>query len=314
MAYSRNLTRIRDKYDKRSLISASMLDSCLIFDLADGGSLVCSRICANLKSSEILGKTIFDIMSSKEAEFLFSYCKGYTDRPAAVKTNFGIAILYPHLVPATSCCVLSFPAVGGSEYCIALMRSGKKLLLSDEAQGALKRRKLLKDECIEQCNILMENTAAVFDGSDATLENDGMTEAVVDRIYDISRYASCHAGVVCGDPLNSAVEFDNPLFICFMLILLFTARRVSARTDSGVVVEQTQYGAYITVSFAGLKGVRLDSLEEMVACRRIADRRNLLFEVMAGDNVVHITFSPVRREWSYLELKSPECNDGERRV
>lgn len=306
MVYGKNFKRVRGKYDKRSLINAYTLDTCLIFDIADGGSLVCSRACSNIGNGRITCGTLFDIMSDKEVEFLFSYCRSYTNIPAAVNTKYGIAILYPHLVPASSCCVLSIPGMGGEAYTLALMRTGNPLILSDEVSSILHRRKVIKEDCLERCNLLMESTSGVFDGSELSVDGEGMTAAVADRIHEISRYAGCYAGVICGESLNSAVQFDNPLFISFTLILLCIARGVSARRDAGVALEQTQYGAVITVSFAASDRVKLEELESFAACRRIADRRNLLFEIMVSDSVVHIRFSPVRREWSYLELKSPD--------
>ncbi|MBQ9112252.1 MAG: hypothetical protein IJY08_01590 [Clostridia bacterium] len=307
MVYSRNLTRRVDKYDKRSIMTAEILDSCYIFDISDGGSLVASRVADGKRR---IGDTLFDLISPAEADFLLSHCKSYTSQPAVINTRYGIAVVFPHLMPAASCCVLCFPTMGGDEFCIALSRLRRAHCVSPEAGRVLKRRRMPDGGCLTRCRILLERTDAVFSGTEVLFECSGdITDIVADRIYDISCYAACPAGVVCGDALISVGDFDFSLFVCFIVILMFCARCVSPMRAVSVTIEQTEYGAAVTVSFEVFAGIDVDGLEEIRSCRRMAFRRNLLFEVMSGDSVVHIRFSPVRREWSYLELKSPEKRD-----
>lgn len=305
MIHSAKVSRKRDKYDKQYLKNAPIYDSYFVFDMALGGSFVCGR---NISKRSYSISSVFDIMSDEECKFAFEYAKSYTSVPAAVSTRFGIALLLPHLAPSSSLFAVVAPRVRGDVLCKVMRIDKKEPVYSPEALTKIKRRVSLKDGELDECRELISRIESVFvDVSEEPMLSGNIDDTVIDRAFEISCYAGCPIGILCGESLKAIGDFDYSLFVGMLFVLLTCARRVSPKKEASLVIEQTSYGSVFTVSFE-LSGVSQDRLYEVDSCRRIASRKNILFEVMADNKVAHVRFSPISHEWSYLELKSPENN------
>ena len=139
---------------------------------------------------------------------------------------------------------------------------------------------------------------------DDTMLSGDINDKVIERAFEVSCYVGCPIGVICGEALKAIGDFDFALFVSMLFTLLMCANRVSPKSEASFWAEQTECGAAFTVSFE-LSGISFKDIYEIEACRCIAERKNILFEVMSDDKLVHVRFSPICREWSYLELKSP---------
>ena len=95
-------------YDKRLVWAREILDECYVFDISNGGLFIAQRA---YSENNLVGKSIYDIMSAEAVEEMVAHLMSYTDVPMFVSTSRGIAIAVPSLVPSCSLGVLVF-AVG----------------------------------------------------------------------------------------------------------------------------------------------------------------------------------------------------------
>ena len=98
-------------YDKRLVWAREILDECYVFDISNGGLFIAQRAHAE---NNLVGKSIYDIMSAEAVEEMVAHLMSYTDVPMFVSTSRGIAIAIPSLVPSCSLGALVF-AVGKTD-------------------------------------------------------------------------------------------------------------------------------------------------------------------------------------------------------
>ncbi len=300
-------------YFKPNVSISEIYDDRCIFDLSRGCKIIVS--CAD-KAYRKMGETIYDVMGIDEAEELRQYLLEYGELPMAVSTDFGIAIAIPWLAPSSSLGILIFPYVGGAELCRVARRKGWKLKLSSavSAMGlrSSKRSYAEEDTCVRHWELIHEALSPYSSLSNDRLPSGDITAMLEDRVYALSYYTCCPAGLVCHDAVEEFGTFDFSLFTAFVLVFMMCARIVSGRSEISVSFESNSIGTVIRMSFtvAKRKGSKIVGVDDF---RTLAMRKNLFFEYMVGDGVAHVRFSPISPDWALLGLKSPDPSEMLRR-
>lgn len=303
MIYSKYLSgKYKDQiYFKQNVRDAYVYDDRCVFDITRGCTFVAR--CTD-KSRKGMGESIYDIMTSDEADELIRYLLSYGEYPMAVSTCFGIALVIPWLVPSSGLGVLAYPCVGAEEICRVAKRKRWKIRLSASV-AAMRLRSSKKsyreeDECIREWELLHESLAPCH-----ALKLGDITHILEERVYALSYYTGCPVGIVCNDPVEEFGSFDLQLFTALVLVLMMCARAVSQRGEASVAFESNSIGSVIRMSFtvAKYRKKRVFGIEDF---SRTAERKNLFFEHIEGENVIHVRFSPVSPDWALLGLKSPD--------
>lgn len=293
-------------YFKQNVSDAYVYDDRCVFDLTRGCTFIAP--CAD-KARKHMGESIYDIMTNDEAEELIRYLLNYGEYPMAVSTYFGIALAIPWLAPSSGLGVLVFPYVGTEEICRVAKRKRWKLILSSSVR-AMKLRSSKKsyreeDECVRSWELLHESLAPYELLKGVALPFGDITHKLEERVYALSYYTGCPVGIVCNDPVEEFGAFDLQLFTALVLVLMMCARTVSPKREVSVSFESNSIGSVIRLSFIVAK-YRKKRVFGIDGFYRIAERKNLFFEHVEGENVIHVRFSPVSPDWALLGLKSPD--------
>ena len=278
-------------------------DDIYVYDIADFCKLISTR---ELHKRRDMGESIYDIMSTDGVLEILDYVKTYTEIPLLVKTVHGVALIIPSLVPSTSLFVLSYVSVGGERLYAYCKQSGASVCYS----GELEREELSENTALprsleQYCERYLCRIAAAFEGTarGQLLEGD-ITNILEERIYAISYYAGCSASVLSAEPIVAFGEFDFSLFTAFVFCFMIVARRYSRRNELALVLENKSFGISVMASMS-VKGRQICDCAEIREFTTITDRKRGFFEYMCDGAVAHMRFSPVAKDWSYLNIKSP---------
>ncbi len=290
-------------YSKKSVWEREILDNCYVFDFASGCRFIARRA---LHSHQIGGKSIYDIMSREGAEEMLAHLMSHTDVLMFVKTSLGPAVVVPSLVPSCSLGVLVF-ATWDTDDVFREARAGRmKVAFSRElTAGRTIRHTKSSIKNAERSALLLSRLREAFAGThERQLVSGNITSRLEERIYALSYYVGCPVGIVCEQPIIAVGDFDLSLFVAFTAITLMCARDVAPLREASVALENNDYGISVRVSMvtAGQHKKKLKGVEDF---RALADRKRMLFEYLWDPEIIHIRFSPIAKDWSFLEVKSP---------
>ena len=304
MAYSRLLSGIYNGrlYDKTHVMKARLYDSCYFFDMADGCRFIASR--APYKERNI-GESIYDIMTEDDVEVMRRHLMSYTAVPMAVNTSKGIAIALPHLVPHCSLGILSYPIMGGENFCRVARKNKWNIVMTDSLSHRRFHTTELSDTVVAYCEQLERLHYHAFGGLISSVSFKGdITSEVEKRIYSLSEYIGCPVGIVLSEPIEVVGDFQFPLFVAFAAIFMICAREVAPNREASVKLDVSGDRICVTLSFM-TGGSACEDILGLEYFKALSERKHMRFEYMAGDNLIHIKFAPMGIEWSLMGLKSP---------
>ena len=278
-------------------VPSEPLDSCMVFDLSKGGRLVASRMRGKIKAADFLS----DIMSADELAFLTDYLNGYGELPVMVSTARGFAVAITLLYPSTSLCVLSFPSIGGENFLRVVKNQRWNIALSPVAERRQLRRTGIREGHIEECvrlrNLLSNCFAPCVDSIEYS-----RSEFLKRRTLFIAEYVSRRSRITLGDSVVISNDFDLPLFISFVLLLTLGGR--ASRADECAKISLREHACGIETVIVEKPGQDHSRISETLA--DICGRANIPFECFVKDGRLCTRIVPVRRDWAYLGIKSPE--------
>lgn len=307
MIYSKYLTGNYqgEPYSKEQAKLKGTYDDIYVFDMADFCRIVTAR---ELHKDRNMGESIYDIMTQEGIYEMLEYSKTYTDIPMLVKTAYGPALLIPSIVPSTSLLVLSYISVGGENLYKYCKDNGASVRYSSELDTAgINADFEMPDAVSRYCERYLQRIENAFKNvASGKLLSGDITLLLEERIYALSYYAGCSVSILCEEPIIAYGEFDFSMFVAFVFALMLTARRFSNKKEMALTLENKSYGTAILVSMA-TQGNKVYDSDELRVINAIADKRRRFFEHMCDDFISHIRFSPVSKDWSYLEIKSPSA-------
>lgn len=301
------LSQEKQEYTPLTVMARPHADRCYIFDLADDGMLIASRAPF---AEEAQSESIRAYLSLGTWEELRAHLLSYSVCPMVVDTHLGTGVVLPTLTPDASLGVLCIPTIprdllvrlaGCGRYGDFVLASS----LSDIRIRQSSRTEAARPAFLAWTNELLR----VFDVGALPTECDRLFPINVflrERAHQLASYLGCpiewHE---YGDVTNYG-DFELPLFTAFLLNALCLARRVATNRRAYVSIGTTNFGCTVGVRFLKREGTVTEHLQELLSLRALAERKNLLFDYAEGEGMLHIRFAPVSKDWSYLELKTPD--------
>ena len=291
-------------YDKNRVWEREILDNSYVFDIAEGGVFIARRA---VSSRRDIGKSVYDIMSREGAEEMIAHLMSHTDVLMFVKTVLGPAIVVPSLVPSCSLGVLVFDTQDTEDVFRAARVNKMRAAYSRELiAGRCIRNTKSSLKNAERSALLISRLYEVFAGTHTDqLVSGDITSLLEERIYALSYYVGCPVSVVCDRPIVSVGDLDFSLFVVFVLISLMCARDISPLRDATVTIENNDYGLSVRINIVSEKQSK-EKITPIESFRALAYRKRMLFECHWETEGIHTRFSPLSKDWSLLEVKSPD--------
>ncbi len=274
-------------------------DSCMVFNMAKGTRLVASRMRAGLAPPSALSK----IMPAEELAYLIEYLNGYAQRPIAVSTSLGWAVAIPLLYPSTSLCVISVANVGGENFLRVAKNQKWDIALSPLAAKRQLRSTGIRaghaEESLRLWNTLCDCFSPFPDASDFGCSPSALLRA---RALSVSEYVSRRARIKVEDALFASEELDLPLYLAFILLFVLNGYADRAEECAKISVSDHAHGIEaVIVEKAGRDRARIAGF-----LSDVCSRANIPFEYFYEDGRVFARLVPIRKDWAYLGIKSPE--------
>lgn len=270
-------------------------DSCFVFDMSRRGRLVACRTGRITQSPRGIG----DIMSEDELSALEEYLMSYDERPMIVSTLFGWALAISWMFPSTSLCILSVADIGGEAFFRVASKEGWDVALSPSAAKRRFRITGIREGHREESRRLWLSLSVCF--APICHERDVACE-LRDRALAIAAYVSREARVSVDKLISVPDEIDAPLYVAFLLLLMLGGKASAACECAKISVSDRERGIEaVIIEQTGRRGARIFEL-----LSEICGRSNAPFEYFCEDGRVYSRIVPLRRDWAYLGIKSPE--------
>lgn len=295
-------------YMKQNVRNSKMFYNYYIFDISDGCSFIAERVTNRSPLSE---RSLYDLMSADQVSEAISHATSYTETPLFVSTSRGVAMLLPHIVPCSSLGILLFPHFGG-DYLFRIYKHMGWQARYGIGTDALSTR--YSKNCIKYTPLaeeLNDRIHSAFDWTTSAFATDlrgDVTHRLEDRIYAMSYFTGCPAGLVCNEKIEVLGEFDFPIFTAFLLMMSTIVCKTSQSGECSVALSKSDNEVEIRVDFlADSKNIGREP--SVIALRKIVDRKRMCIVPFASDNIVYYKFYPTVKDWSLLGIKSP--SDGQ---
>lgn len=274
-------------------------DSCMVFNISKGTRLVASR----MREGVIPPASLKEIMSADELAFLVEYLNSYAHRPIVVSTSLGFALVFPVLYPSTSLCVMSIADIGGENFLRVAKNQKWDIALSPIAAKRQLRSTGIRAGHVEVSTHLWNMLLGCF----APFDNIGdysPHELLEFRAIAITEYVSRRARIMLDASIFASEEIDFPLYLAFILLFVMSGYASGAEECAKISVSDHSHGIEVSiVEKAGRDRARI-----VGALSEVCGRDNIPFEYFYEDGRVFARLVPIRKDWAYLGIKSPESN------
>ncbi len=279
-------------------------DNCYVFDVTRGSRIVAKRSSGD---SPAIGDCFSNLLNINEREILKDYVVAFEPRPLLLDTSIGYAIIYGNLYPTSLICPAVFPMADKNAVLRAAM-SGKYgeffIPSAPRSFGKAGRKDIVAGEALaalhEMCgNCLSNNFFSKYS------ENVNIADLLIERVCNLAVFSGCAVKCLSEESIMCKASFDMPLFTAFILLSFLLCRRMAKRREAVVTLENISEGPAACVEFEPLPDMSEDIIPEVSTISGITDRLNMIFERSCTRELIRLKLCPVRKDWSYLELKSP---------
>ena len=289
------------------IMACKHMDACYLFDLYDDGMLIASRAPAGKSPQSESIRSYFDLATWDEIR---NYLLSYPTQPMVADSRLGTGIVIPSLTPSSSLglfCVPNLPR----DLLIRLAKLGLcgEFVCTASTADIRARRSKRTEACLPNFE---EWTARLHDAFyDLMLPinrdfHQPINACLHDRMLSLARYVGCPITWDDRGEIVSYGDFDYPLFVSFFLTILCLARRVATDRSVCATLGMTAFGGTVSLTMAKREELCAEEMQELLSLRAIAERKNILFDYTEEQGMLCIRFSPVSKDWSYLELKAPD--------
>ena len=274
-------------------------DSCMVFDMAKGTRLVASRMRAGITPPASLSS----IMPKEEFVYLTEYLGSYAERPTVVSTLLGWAVVITILYPSTSLCVLSIADIGGENFLRVAKNQKWELSFSPAAIKRQLRSTGIREGHVEESVRLWRMLCDCFSPfPDTAVFGCSPRDVLETRALAIAEYVSRRARITLERSLFASAELDLPLYVAFLLLLMLNGRASKAEECAKISVFDHSHGVEVViVEKSGRERARVTGTFSAVC-----GRGNIPFEYFCEDGRILARIVPIRVDWAYLGIKSPD--------
>ena len=298
--------------EKRELLAEKIMaiahdDTCYIFDAFEDGMLVASRApAANSPQAESI-RAYLDLVTWEEMR---THLLSYSPLPMVIDSRLGTGIVIPTLAPAASLGVLCIPDLP-RDLLIRLAKSGvcgafAFARSTSDIRARMSKRTTQAQPTFEAWMARVREIFYDFEAIDIQEPSKPIHEPLCRYIESLSCYLGCPLHVRVRKEIVSYGELDMPLLVAILLNVICLARRVATDRRAEIVLDMTSFGATIGVTMAKREECVTAELQELLSMLALAERKNILFDYAESEGMLGIRFSPVSKDWSYLELKAPD--------
>lgn len=290
-------------YYRADAVCSPILDNVYVFDIADGCRIKVRRTSIDAHSN---ARYLSEIMDRDELREVIDYAKQYPSYPMMVETYVGWGIFIPFLVPAASLGVICIPKMGGIPFLRVAKSKKWKVKLSSKTAARQLRRTGIHEGDVSQSEALWTRLSEIFFDIPKNFEIHGnIIHKLEERIYALSYYSAHPIRVFCREEIISLESFDFGLFVAYMLVFLLAAGAEKGVGGIDVFFEKCNSGFAVKLFMSAPKSAKsVDRAAKLI--ERVASRNNMLFEFIRTDSTAICCLIPIRKDWSYLGIKSPE--------
>lgn len=256
----------------------------------------------------LVGSDVSEILTFQVSHDLRKYLLAYGDMPVIIPTASGDALVLPQVFSSARVFALVFfkgikpeslLRVAASERFegrVGLLEVGDRGRMSKWDEPLASRLELVLDVAE---NIFKKSLISTLDDRAGLIEN-------IHILFDsISRLIGVCADVSIEDSVLADECFDPKLFNAFCLAMLMLGERYANADEADVRVFMRELGLSVSISFASAKRITRVKNPELAHFNAISDANNMIFASSCEDGRFEVTFTPARKDWSFLELKVP---------
>ena len=290
-----------------AVMAIAHVDSCFVFDVFDDGMLVAARAPESKRPQVESIRARMDLTTWDE---LRAHLLSYSPLPMVVDSTWGTGVVLPWLVPSASLGVLCVPNIP-RDVLIRLAKSGVcgEFVMASSTADVRARMGKKTDAYLPTFQAWIDGLRETFACMTFPEERDvrePINTALGEQMLRLSRYVGCPIAQNDHGAVMSYGDFEYPLFTAFVLMVLCLARRVAIDRSAVFSLGMTSFGGTVSVTLAKGEGQNVEDMQELITLRALAERKNMPFSYAEADSLLCIRFSPVSKDWSYLELKSPD--------
>lgn len=303
-------TEEKREWVAEQMMAKAHIDRCYVFDLFGNGTVVASRA---PEGSSLRSETVQDYFEPTAWQEVRAHLLSYSPLPLVVDCRLGTGVVFPGFAAASSLGVLCLPSMPRD----CLIRLAKSGLCGEFAMASstadIRRRMSKRTEALlanfEAWMTEMETVFRVPSFSMTRDPREPINGALHDRMYSLAYYVGVPVSVRDLGEITSVGDFDFSLCSAFFLMSFCLARRVAIDRSVTVRLQMTGFGGACGIEISVPETFCAEEQQELGSMRAIAERKNILFDYVEGGGRLCIRFSPVCKDWSYLELKSPDLFD-----
>ena len=285
-------------------------DRCYVFDLFGDGTLVTSRA---PEAAALRSESVQDYFAPSVWQEVRAHLLSYSPLPLVVDCRLGTGVVFPDLAAASSLGVLCLPSIP-RERLIRLAKSGACGTFALSASTGDVRMRMSKRtwDFLPAFEVWMTEMKqgigdlALPSGRDP---REPIHAILHQRMLALSYYTGTPISIFDLREITSVGDFDFPLFVAFLLLSLCLGRRVAIDRSVTVRLQMTSFGGACSITMAVPHALCAEQQQELLTMRAIAERKNIPFDYVDSEEILCLRFAPVCKDWSYLELKSPDLFD-----
>ena len=292
--------------NKTSAIDFAMADVYLV-ELSERFSVVS---CAPRARKLLVGSDASEILSFKVSHDLRKYLLAYGERPVVIPTLVGDALVLPQFFASSRTFALVFFKNSKPD---ALLRIAASERFSGRVEAFetsdLGRMSKWDEPLADRLDFVLNIAENIFNKSLISFIDDSknITEKCNILFENISLFTGVSANVSVEDGVLADDCFDARLFNSFCISMLMLGKRYAKSDVADVRVFQKDLGLSVSISFASARKISRVKNPEVAHFNAISDANNMIFSSSFDGGRVEVSFTPARKDWSYLELKAPDC-------
>ena len=253
-------------------------------------------------------RSFSNLLDERTFIYLKEYLFSYPEKPLLLPTSRGYALVYGSMFPSTRMFFVSFIKAKNEE---TLLKAVSFDFLDDI---------LLFEPLEKSSGNRSKNTKSVCDGLEFVINNinnlfskpenkmliygENCVEKLKSYIESASMITGCELNALVYSDAVFTPEFDRYMFGAFLLSMLLLCKRLGKTKCAEVSLTACKEGLASEISFELSSVVSVASIPELSPFTYLARKNNMLFEYLLEDNLLRVKFCPVRKDWSFIEVKS----------
>lgn len=293
----------------------------LIFRADEAGRIISGFPQARLSGA---GRCVYngEFRGSARREYIQRMLSGFSRAPFMIDAESGCALMVRSMVPVANLCAALILRI--SPDCVKTLAQRGVFDIVVLPPGEYGRSRRGKSEAADPRELALAGRVyrCVREGFYGFNHKDFLSDAeeIISKAFlaagGLARIACCRCVCMADErvfgtwPLDMSRKFDGDIYAAFTLLSLIVCGRAGIRRDA-----KLRFGIFNGEPVIDIETEvdGSDTFPEIEECRRIADRRRLLFECSIvknrenKNNTIKIRFIPVRYDWSVLGIKSETC-------